>query len=398
MKLSLFQAFGVELEYMIVDRKTLRVRPVADQLIFSVNGNYSDDVVRGKIAWSNELVNHVIELKTNGPAETLRDLGNLFQANIREINELLEPIDAMLMPTACHPFMNPYEETMLWPHENNEIYALYDKIFDCRGHGWSNLQSTHLNLPFASDEEFALLHAAIRIILPIIPALSASSPILDGKLTGFHDTRLEYYRKNQNRIPSICGGVIPERVYNEEAYSHEIFDVIRNDIRPYDPDGILKKYFLNSRGAIARFDRGAIEIRIIDIQECPQADLAVLELIIVAVRHFSSLENVSLRDWHQDRLREILLNVIREGESCKINDDAYVSLFGLKAGATAMDCWRTIASRYPLFFKDTVKFILEEGSLSSRIIRRLGSNFSENELHSVYQELALCLREGKFFQ
>ena len=32
---------------------------------------------------------------------------------------------------------------------------------------------------------------------------------------------------------------------------------------------------MNSRGAIARFDRNAIEIRVIDVQECPKADLAI---------------------------------------------------------------------------------------------------------------------------
>jgi hypothetical protein len=31
----------------------------------------------------------------------------------------------------------------------------------------------------------------------------------------------------------------------------------------------MDHHFANSRGAIARFDRGAIEIRVIDIQECP---------------------------------------------------------------------------------------------------------------------------------
>ena len=47
------------------------------------------------------------------------------------------------------------------------------------------------------------------------------------------------------------------------------------DIAPLDPDGTLQHEWLNSRGAIARFDRNAIEIRVLDIQECPVADLAI---------------------------------------------------------------------------------------------------------------------------
>src|SRR5678809_520166 len=90
--------------------------------------------------------------------------------------------------------MNPERETRLWPHEDNEIYEAFDRVFGCTGHGWSNLQCTHLNLPFAGDAEFARLHAAIRLVLPIIPALAASSPILDSRLTGLMDTRLHCYR------------------------------------------------------------------------------------------------------------------------------------------------------------------------------------------------------------
>ncbi len=40
MSLHLFEAFGVELEYMIVDRRTLAVRPIADRLLAA--GGYLD--------------------------------------------------------------------------------------------------------------------------------------------------------------------------------------------------------------------------------------------------------------------------------------------------------------------------------------------------------------------
>ena len=189
--LHLFEGFGVELEYMIVQRGNLRVLPITDKLIYDEVGAYLSDVEFGDIAWSNELVLHVVELKTDGPARSLVGLSEKFQRHVQKINGMLAKYDAMLLPTGAHPLMNPYTDTQLWPHEHNAIYEAYNRIFDCRGHGWANLQSTHLNLPFADDEEFGKLHAAIRILLPLIPAISASSPILDGKVTGLQDTRLE---------------------------------------------------------------------------------------------------------------------------------------------------------------------------------------------------------------
>ena len=44
--------------------------------------------------------------------------------------------------------MHPETEMQLWQHNYSKIYALYNRIFDCRGHGWSNVQSMHINLPF----------------------------------------------------------------------------------------------------------------------------------------------------------------------------------------------------------------------------------------------------------
>ena len=59
-RLRLFAGIGVEMEYMIVDARTLSVRPISDELIRSVAREYVSDIDRGPISWSNELVLHVI--------------------------------------------------------------------------------------------------------------------------------------------------------------------------------------------------------------------------------------------------------------------------------------------------------------------------------------------------
>ena len=46
------------------------------------------------------------------------------------------------------------------------------------------------------------------------------------------------------------------------------------------PKAMLQDEWLNSRGAVARFEPGnTIEIRVLDVQECPQADVAICALI-----------------------------------------------------------------------------------------------------------------------
>lgn len=282
--LHLFEAFGVELEYMIVDAQTLAVLPISDKVLYQVAGDYVSQVDLPDVAWSNELVLHVIELKTVEPAPALEPLAEKFHEHIGRVNELLEPLGGRLMPSAMHPWMNPWREMRLWPHEYSPVYEAYHRIFDCRGHGWANLQSVHLNLPFADDAEFGRLHAAIRLLLPIMPALAASSPIMDRHVTGLLDNRLDVYRTNARKVPFCTGLVVPEPVFTQADYQREILQRMYRDIAPLDPEGVLQDEFLNSRGAIARFERGSIEVRVLDVQECPAADLAICQAITSVLR------------------------------------------------------------------------------------------------------------------
>ena len=45
-----FSCFGVELEYMIVDRKNLSILPIADKVLNRLCGKYALDFRRGDLA------------------------------------------------------------------------------------------------------------------------------------------------------------------------------------------------------------------------------------------------------------------------------------------------------------------------------------------------------------
>ncbi len=401
-KYRLFEVTGIELEYMIVDRDTLKVCPIADLVMQDKSGEFAADIVNGKIEWSNELVNHVLELKTHRPEPSLKGVAKEFHKNILEIDMILSRHNAMLLPSAAHPFMNPGQETELWKHDYSNIYSLYHRIFDCRSHGWANLQSMHLNLPFCDDEEFSRLHAAIRLLLPIIPAIAASSPVLDGVPTGWADSRMEAYLHHQQIMPSLMGKLIPEPVYSEEDYALKIFNPIRQDIGPFDHNGIMEHHFLNSRGAIARFDRGAIEIRVIDTQECPAADIALAEAITQVLKLLVKEKWTAFRYqaiWKENELFNIFHDVIREGEHTEIRNGAYLRMFGLKENTiSANGLWKhlykVIARKMERKNGAMMKKILDEGTLSSRIMKRLDGDYSNSHLVSIYTLLAYCLKKN----
>jgi gamma-glutamyl:cysteine ligase YbdK (ATP-grasp superfamily) len=404
--LHLFQAYGIELEYMIVDKETLQAKSISDELLKVELGEYGSDFENGIVTWSNELVMHVIEIKSTKPESNFNSLDHAFAENIQRINKILSQWNAMLMPTAAHPFMNPAKETKLWPHDNNEVYAIYNSIFDCKGHGWSNLQSTHLNLPFHGDEEFGKLHAAIRLILPLLPALCASSPLLDGKPSGFADTRLTYYKTNQEKIASITGRVIPEPIFTEKNYSDQIYKKIKEDIAEFDSEKILDPIWVNSRGAIPRFDRGSIEIRVMDIQECPSADLAIVALVTETLKalvdeKFASLEKQ--KSALTDVLAGILDETTRAGITAEIYSMEYTSLFGINSFTTPRQIWNHIFNSLSKNnsalqrWEPELSIILNEGPLSDRILKAIGSSITEQSIKKVYQQLSGCLAQNKMF-
>lgn len=406
--LSAFSGYGVELEYIIVDRSTLSILPIADKVLHRLAGTYASEYGCGELAWSNELALHLLELKNVEPKPDINLLPAAFQDQIQRMNAVLESMDAKLMPTAMHPWMNPSVETRLWPHGNAEIYRTYGRIFDCNTHGWSNLQSMHLNLPFADDREFSRLHAAVRLLLPILPALAASSPIAEGSNSGWMDFRMENYRTHQARVPRTTGRVIPETVGSRATYEADILAPMYKEIAPLDEERILQHEWLNARGAVPRFDRNAIEIRVIDTQECPQADFAIAAAAIDILRRLYDEVDAPLIEQQAmstDALVALLQACVRDAEAVVITDAEYLRLMGFPgARCQAGELWRHLVgsstrnrSEQQNSSHKALETILDNGPLARRITRTVGREYSRQRLVQVYGKLCECLNTGDMF-
>jgi glutamate---cysteine ligase / carboxylate-amine ligase len=402
--LHLFQAFGIEVELMIANLGDLDLLPVCDRMLNAAGDRFEGDVERGETCWSNELVLHVVELKTNGPRPSLDGLAEALHRDVLDIDALLAPLGGRLLPTAMHPWMNPNRDARLWPHGYADVYRAYDRAFGCRGHGWSNLQSVHINLPFADDAEFGRLHAAIRLVLPILPALAASSPIVEGEVTGLTDTRLAMYRQNQRLVPSITGSVVPERVYTRRDYENRILNVIARDTKRIDPGGLFDPEWVNSRGAIARFSRGSIEIRVIDTQECASADVGVAAAAVAVVRalvgeRWSGTDEQ--RAIHESRLEPIFADATRRGGDAVVADPDILGCFGVAPAPTTLrELWAHLAASLDMRVDGrhvALDTILRQGNLSERILRATGDEPDRDALREVYGRLADCLHHNRLF-
>jgi hypothetical protein len=225
---------------------------------------------------------------------------------------------------------------------------------------------------------------------------------MDGRATGLMDNRLEVYRNNSKRVPLVAAKVIPEPVFTRDEYENSLLRSLYDAIAPLDPEGTLQYEWLNSRGAIARFDRGSIEIRVVDIQECPLADCAIVALITGAVRALCDEQwstTLGQRTVEVDPLHDIFLRCIRDAERAMIDHIPLLRALGIEHGSIhAGDLWRELAARViepaspwhaPL---DT---IFDAGPLSRRILAKAGDSPAKPRIAEVYRELCDCLRDGR---
>lgn len=401
--LHAFGGYGIEIEYMLVDRHSLDVRPIADELLRATAGRTVAEVERDSMGWSRELGMHVLEIKNLRPQATLEALLPAFQAEIRAIDTLLESEQACLMPGGMHPWMEPHRQTRIWAHdESAAVYRSYDRIFDCRRHGWSNIQSVHINLPFADDREFARLHAAVRLALPILPALAASSPFAEGRGTGWLDYRMEVYRTHQMRIPASMGELVPDDYHSRTDYHERVLLPMYREVVGHDIEAVLRHEWLNARAAIPRFDRNAVEIRVLDTQECPLADLAIAAAAVALVRRFYEAEHSGKLPTAD--LARILMACSRDAERTWLDDQRYLALFGVGRPCSARDLWArliddmvTTGSLAPQWTAP-LALILERGPLARRLLDTVGQDAPADRLHAAYRELCECLHEGRMYE
>ena len=400
----LFEAVGVEIEWMTVDAGSLAVRPLAPALLTDEEGTVRDERDRGAMGWSNELATHVIEAKTLDVPRSLDGLADGFLQEARLMAQMLEPTGGRLLGGGAHPLMDPASEGSLWDGGQSAIYDAYDRIFRCAGHGWVNLQSVHLNLGFDGDDELHRLHRAVRLVLPLIPALSAASPFLEGKRQPYLDARLDTYRHNQQRVPAIAGSVVPEPVSSVAEYHQRILQPMYEAIAPHDPDEVLREEWLNSRGAIVRFDRSALEIRVIDCQETPTQDLAICAQVVEVLRALAEgrlpgappeLED----EGSTERLAQTLWAVARDADEAVVEDEALLGALGLSRPMTARDVWRSLSASFPAAPEHEVALeaIFEHGPLARRMVRHLGPAPRVEAFTEMLCEMSECLTAGRPF-
>ncbi|MEM2917867.1 MAG: glutamate-cysteine ligase family protein [Candidatus Bathyarchaeia archaeon] len=310
------EVLGPEHEFSLVD-ENLRPLPIVDKVIRDVHGRVVNFVEFGKFTFGKELQLHVMEVKPNKPFKSPRNFEETMHEAVLELSDLLERrYGAGLLGTGMHPTLR-LEETAVWPHRHKQIYEAFSRIFNLKQHGWLNIQSFQLNIPYACEAKAILMHNLLANVCAYLPAVSASSPIYEGRLGDYVDNRLYFYMENQKEIPSVTGNVVPEYVQSFRHYRREVIGRYSADLAKVGAHScILNKEWVNSRGVIFRFERKALEIRVMDEQECIKSDVALSCFVRALLRGLMKADEPFLLP--TEVLAEDFKSVIKRGLEARV--------------------------------------------------------------------------------
>lgn len=390
------EVLGPEHEYAVID-EDLHPLPIVDKLIKHLTGRIRNNAVFEKFTLGKELQCHVAELRPNRPFQSPIEFEETMYEAVLDISETLrQTFHARLLGTGMHPTLR-VEEARIWPHRDRKIYEALSHIFNIRQHGWLNIQAYQLNFSYHKEKDAVKLYNTLKTVLPYLPALSASSPIYESKLRKIPNNRLHFYQINQKEIPSIVGNVIPEYIdsfkdYRELTINRYSRDLLEAGASPC----IVNKEWINSRGAIIRFDRRAIEVRIMDEQECIKADVALSCFLRALLRGL--LENPELNPPHTSLIRDFKA-IVKEGINAETHHPK---------ASTAQDVCRHLyrvaeknADEEEKRYLWIIKKRIEEGPLSYLITRDVKRRRQETSLEEailkVYLNLAEKLQKNQIY-
>jgi len=389
------EVLGPEHEFSIIDEK-LTPLPIVDKVIRDVHGRLVNCASLGACSFGKELQAHVAEFKANKPFVSPVVFEETMQNTVSSILGIIESrYNARLLGSGMHPFLR-LSDAKIWSHRDRGIYAAMSRIFNLSQHGWLNIQSFQLNLPYRNETEAVRLYSALTNILPYLPAIAASSPIYESRKGAYLDNRLHFYLTNQLEVPSITGSLIPEYVNSFEEYEKTTVRQYSEELAKLKaPRCLLNKEWLNSRGAIIRQDRKAIEIRVLDEQESVKSDVALSCFIRAALRGI--LSDVEYPYLSHLTLVQNFKQTMRKGLQARVQHPK-----GKTAGEVCLHLLRTALSNATdeeKRYLPIIKQRIEGGNLSNIILRDVAKKAQKTDLKeaifTTYSHLADCLEKNQ---
>jgi glutamate---cysteine ligase / carboxylate-amine ligase len=249
---------GVEEEFSILDPQTLELLPRYEQLREAAQ---NDPILHEHI--TGELISSEIEI-ISGAGNDLHEALERQRERRRRLFAFAESHGVALGATGTHPWADYREQPII----DTEHYRRVEE--GLKYVAWrNNTFSLHVHLGVRDIDRAVRACDRLRGVLPLLLAISANSPYLDGRDTGLHSARTQSFTKSFPRcgVPDAFGGWRAYREYIElltRTSSIVEFTQVWWSVRPH-------------------FSFGTVEVRICDAQATAQESDALAALMVACI-------------------------------------------------------------------------------------------------------------------
>lgn len=329
---------GVEIEIQLIDPITGDLKPAGSQVLDALAGQPGAQLIKSEIFQS------MLEIETP-ISNTAHDIGNSLRNSLDMVRKAAHRLDTQVMMAGAHPYAH-YAERLLTPH--SRYFSLVDR------NKWitRRLQifGLHVHLGMKNGEHAIAMNNALCHYLPVILALSASSPFWHRDDTGLASSRITFFE-------AIPTGGHPYLLNNWTEFE----DLIEKLIKSRSITSI-KDLWWDIRPNI---DYGTIEVRIAD---CPPT-IKEVEAIVALIHSLAEYINSEFDrgrtfpappEWI---LRENKWRASRHGVQCELIKDTSAN------SVNFLEIWDEISSvaapfsarfGYEVFF-DFLKSLIDQG-------------------------------------
>jgi len=249
---------GVEEEFSILDPGTLDLRPRFEELR---DATRDDRLLHEHI--TGELISSEIEIISGAGADLQDALARQRERRIG-LFALAAANGAALGATGTHPWADYREQPII----DTEHYRRVEE--GLKYVAWrNNTFSLHVHVGVREIDRAVRVCDRLRPLLPVLLAISANSPYLDGRDTGLHSARTQSFTKSFPRcgVPDAFGGWAAYRGYIEwlvRTRSIVEFTQVWWSVRPH-------------------FGFGTVEVRICDAQSTTGESDALAALMVACI-------------------------------------------------------------------------------------------------------------------
>lgn len=249
---------GVEEEFSLLDPRTLELSPRFERMCAAAAG---DRLLSEGIA--GELISAEIEI-ISGVGADVHDALARQRERRRRLFALADAEGVALGATGTHPWADYRRQSII----DTEHYRRVEE--GLKYVAWrNNTFSLHVHVGVRDIDRAVRVCDRLRPLLPVLLAISANSPYLDGRDSGLHSARTQSFTKSFPRcgVPDAFGSWRAYREYIEflrHTNSIVEFTQVWWSVRPH-------------------FSFGTVEVRICDAQATAQESEALASLMVACI-------------------------------------------------------------------------------------------------------------------